>query len=206
MWKTARISAREVRHGPWKSDTKSQHSKELWRHYKGSEFPEQRDRRVPQKLQREGERKTIWGKNRRPLDEGGAKTLIFQVFLYLLKIFWGAKGPKNQLQAGPWIKESEKPEGFSKARKHSWRKKCVVPEKAAPWSPIVSKVSCLDKCKNRSESIPTQQMRDRHTRSYNMFMCLPASNFGQKCLPKGEEAGKGRISEESLLKTQLSEI
>ena len=87
LWKTARISAREVRHGPWKSDTKSQHSKELWRHYKGSEFPEQRDRRVPQKLQREGERKTIWGKNRRPLDEGGAKTLVIQAFLYLLKNF-----------------------------------------------------------------------------------------------------------------------
>jgi len=67
-------------------------------------------------------------------------------------------------------------------------------------------VSCLDKCKNRPESIPTQQMRDRHNRSYKMFMCLTASNFGQKCLPKGEEAVEGRISEESLLKTQLSEI
>ena len=105
------------------------------------------------------------------------------------EIFWGAKGPKNQLQAGPWIKESEKPEGFSKARKHSWRKMCDDPEKEAPWSPIVSKVSCLDKCKNRPESIPTQQMRDRHTRSYNMFMCLPASNFGQKCLPKRRRSG-----------------
>ena len=140
MWKAARISAREVRHWQWKSDTRSQLSKELCHHYDGSEFPEQEDRRVPQKLQRGGERKTFWRKNPRPLDEGSAKTLIIQAFLYFLKLFWGAKGPKNQLQAGPWIKESEKPEGFSKARKHSWRKKCDDPEKEASWSELLGQV------------------------------------------------------------------
>ena len=53
-------------HWPWKSHPRSQHSKELWCHYNGSEFAEQGDRRVPQKLQCEGERKTIRQKNRRP--------------------------------------------------------------------------------------------------------------------------------------------
>ena len=114
MWKTARISAREVRHWPWKSDTRSQHSKERWSHYNGSEFPEQGDRRVPQKLQREGERKTIWGKNRRPLDEGGAKTLVILAFLYLLKFFGGRKAPRINSRQGRELKSRRNPRGFPK--------------------------------------------------------------------------------------------
>ena len=171
MWKTARISAREVRHWPWKSDTRSQHSKERWSHYNGSEFPEQGDRRVPQKLQREGERKTIWGKNRRPLDEGGAKTLVIQAFLYLLKFFGGRKAPRINSRQGRELKSRRNLRGFPKLENTREGRSVTIQWKRLLKAPIASK------------------MRDRHTRSYNMFMCLPASNFGQKCLPKRRRSG-----------------
>ena len=51
------------------------------------------------------------------------------------KSLGGAIGPKKQLQAGPWMKESEKSEGFPKARKHLWRKKFDNLEKEAAWRP-----------------------------------------------------------------------
>ena len=68
------------------------------------------------------------------LDEGGAQTPVIQAFLYFVS-FWGGDRPQEKLQAGPWMKESEKSEGFPKARKHLWRKKFDNLEKEAAWRP-----------------------------------------------------------------------
>ena len=129
--------------------------------------------------------------------------MIIQAFLYFLKFFEGRKAPRINSRQGCELKSRRNLRGFPKLENTRERRSVTIQRKRPLEALIVSKVSCLDKCKNRPESIPTQQMRDRHNRSYKMFMCLTASNFGQKCLPKGEEAVEGRISEESLLKTQL---
>ena len=56
------------------------------------------------------------------------------------------------------------------------------------------------------EASIASKMWDRHTRSYNRFMCLPASKFGQKLLPKGDEAGKGRLSGRKSAQNPVEEI
>ena len=53
-----------------KSLTKNPHNFELWSHFNESRIPKQREGCVPLKLQRQGERQTIWGLMQRPLCSG----------------------------------------------------------------------------------------------------------------------------------------